>query len=932
MIETPKVGDPSLVYMYGLSDFWVDMFGDKQLVETLLAGETIQLGEAYSYFLQRAAGISLADIQDKYGSRVKLLLLGESDLVDPSNKTKFKVDASIVGIDKLANRPILPTQTLSYGIHFDIDGDELTLYKPIDELRFPVRYNADGTWQYAIWMCDVEINDKWIENSFGRLVGFTEDDAIFNYKSFLEGVYFLYANGPNISFIERGVNLAMGMPYARATEIVLDVLQDEVTSNWIVFTSNEQYQIPYAFRPDIKVGDTLVEGQVLSTWVEVKDYSTSGAWWYQIYLPREVLGSGEDPFELGKAVEGSTADLMMKNFLKHHMFEVLITQPSSDITAFNTARGLVLRAKPEYTYPVFVWKASVDDEIINLSDDFKYTYKADRADYCISPPSIRFMDRSVDDGLFSRGTHWYNRVQGSMYAATLLGYGDWQGNAGWAPQFETITDNYLEYLAVLIRNRGDKVSPNNRGTIIRGWRSSDAESYESLTWKIPEANVYGTAKSQYNIDEKNLTPLYMMSRTELIDKMLTIDPRFKINGRNKFLVTGLNLVALYDRWMVRNNLINTDDDIGFNFEYSEGGLDIAFSPFAYQSYVPRKSDMYDSNDMPILDGMLLINRSTDASWVCQWVRNDVAVAPTLFPIEDQDHTRAIENYHFEELGTPANNDGVAINPGVTKIQTPRLVRGDQDVLVIVDGMYVNTFDYAIEFENTEAEIPVYQPEDPNTVDLGSVGRTYVVVDNTPTVLGYVAYDKASDLLTTEEFVEPETNGTYILSEQPVARYGILVISNGEFVFDYDVSGFVLTTNVPTDSLIIRYVSHVSEEVLPAGSSAYTLANDAHCKIFLGSRLLEDWAFTRNGTSIELSSIATDDLTVRYDSHDVYIKESPFTRSTVESNKARFLMDRSRGDGEYDDYLGQTVFMNRGGIPTLSNGSYADSVNVIRRLR
>ena len=277
--------------MYGLSDFWVDMFGDKQLVETLLAGETIQLAEAYSYFLQRAAGISLEDIQDKYETRIKLLLLSEKDLVDPEDLSTFNLDPSILDIAKIANRPILPTQTLSYGIHFDISNNVLKLNKPVDELKFPVRYEIDGSWQYAVWMCDVEINDKWIDNSFGRLVNFTEDNAIFNYKSFLEGVYFLYTNGPNLAYITRGDNLAMGMPYARETEQVLDISQDEVTSNWVIFTPGSAYEIPYSYRPDLLVGDTLTKGEVLSTWVEVRDYSKSGAWWYQIYLPREVLGS-----------------------------------------------------------------------------------------------------------------------------------------------------------------------------------------------------------------------------------------------------------------------------------------------------------------------------------------------------------------------------------------------------------------------------------------------------------------------------------------------------------------------------------------------------------------------------------------------------------------------------------------------------------------
>lgn len=931
MIETPKVVDPSLVYMYGLADFWVDMFGDKQLVETLLAGETIQLGEAYSYFLQRAAGISLTDIQDKYESRIQLLLLSESDLVDSGDKCSFKIDSSIVDISKIANRPILPTQTLSYGIHFDIEDDVLKFYRPIDELKFPVRHNPDGTWQYAIWMCDVEINEKWIENNFGRLVGFTEEDAIFNYKSFLEGVYFLYANGPNISFIERGVNLAMGMPYARSTENILDILRDEVSGNWFIFTATQQYEIPYAYRPDLYVGDTLTEGEVLSTWVEVRDHTTSGAWWYQIYLPREVLGGGEDPSALGKAVQGSTADNMMESFLKHHMFEVLITQPTSDITAFNTAKGLVLRSKPEYTYPVFVWRAAVDDEIIELEDDFVYTYLAERTDHCVSPPSIRYMDRGEDDDLFMRGTNWYNRIQGSMYAASILGYGDWPGNGGWSPQFDSIDERYLSYTSATLRTRSDTITPVNRGTVLRGWRGVPNEYREGLIWDIPASRVYGTT-GDYQINERSLTPLYLMSRAELVDKMMTVDPRFKIGDRNNFVISGLDLVDVYDTWMLRNEQSEPNEDTDYKFGYSNGDLDIAFSPFAYQTYTPSRDDMYDNEGMPIIDGVIFITRSTDSSWSCQWVRTVIATSPTLFPIEDQDHTRAIEEYAFEDFGNEYGNYGISINAEVSMTQTPRLITDIHDSIVIVDGKYVSTLDYDLIVENTRAETPTFQPDDPNTVELDLAGRSFISLHNSPVVSGYTVYDEASSVVSPEEFIAPEIDGTYILSTQPTSKEDILVVVDGEFIFDYTLAGDILTVNVPSTEVFIRYVSHSSEEVLPAGSSSYTLSIDGHCKIFIGSRLLEDWAFVRNGTNIELPYESAYDLTIRYDTHEVFTKQSSFTRSTIERNQARFLMDRSREDGEYDDYLGNTVFMNRSGVPTLSDGSDADLVNVIRRLR
>lgn len=932
MLETPKLNGQSMVYMYGLSDFWVDMFSDTQLVETLLEGQTVQLAEAYSYFLQRAAGISLMDIQDKYSTRIKLLLIGEEDVLPSSSDFRsFRIDSSIKNISKLSNRPILPTSTLSYGIHFDLEGDIITFHKPIGELKFPVRYRSDGSWQYAVWMSDVVVNEKWIDNSFGRLVKFTEDDAIFNYKSFLEGVYFLYTNGPNIANIERGVNLAMGMPYARETEVILDIARDEISGNWIVLTSNHSYEIPYSYRPDLSVGDTIRENDVLSTWVDIKDYSTSGAWWYQIYLPQEVLGSGVDTYSLGIASEGSIPDTMMNTFLKHHMFEVLITQPSSDETAYSTARNLVLRSKPEYTYPVFVWKASIGDEDINIVDDFTYRYLAELTDTCIAPPSIRYMDRSTDDMEFSRGISWYNRIQAPMRIATLLGIGDWIGNGGWDPRFQKVAERDRAHLAVTLRSRNDTVSPVNRNTIMRGWRDVPDENYDGMSWEILPEDVIGGSISG-NIPERNLTPLYLMSSTEVEAKVRTVNSRFSLGNRTRVVVTGLNLPAVYDTWMKRESSIPDPTDSEFTFTDSEGSLDVAFSKFAYQTYVPNRSDMYDIEGSPINDGTILITKTSPSTWACQWVRTRVAKSPTVFPVEDQDHTVAIESYGTDNIGTPIIQPGVSIPSESTIVRCHRLISDASELLIISDGMYVPTSEYSVVTISSRAELIKYNPEDPDSLELDIQDRSFAILDTPPDTLGYSVYNAADLSLDVKEERLYQSNGSYTLTNPVLRKEDILVIKDGLFVFNYSVNGTSLTLDEPSSSVIVRYVTHVSEEILPAGSSVYQLSSDVYCKLFIGNQLLEDWSYTRNGIDIEFPSETIQDVIVRYEDTAIESRVSPFTRSTIEDSQSRFLMDRSRELGEYDDYMGQTAYIDRSGIPKDSEGNYINNVRSIRRLQ
>ncbi|CAM0066091.1 hypothetical protein VPHD148_0015 [Vibrio phage D148] len=974
MIETPKVNDQSLIYMYGLSDFWSDIFGDTQLVEAVLASSTISMAEVYSYFLQRAAGISLTDISERYSTRIKLFLIDESSALDDDNTT-FPLDGEFESSPKISNRPILPSQTLENDVHYEILDGSIRFAKPISEYKFAARNTTAGTAEYALWLCDVEVDENWIDNSFGRLVGFTEEDAIFNYKSFLEGVYYLYSNGPNIAYIERGINLAMGMPYARASEVILDIRQDAVTGNWLVFTDTMAYELPYGYRPELEVEDSLTENEVLTTWVEIKDWVRNGDWWYDVYLPREVLGSLSDPIELGRCTPGSTGDKMMQNFLKHHMFEVLITQPNGDEQSFNTARNLVLRAKPEYTYPIFVWKAPIEDEIIDIQDDLTLSLTLDLEDTCVSPPSIRFMDRSVhpippnpDDPYdpsepwdptnpklpeddyghdpFIRGKHWYNRNQGSMYAATLLGYGDWPGNAGWAPEFSSVSNNYLSYMDSLMRTRGDAISPINRSTVTRGWRGHVQnrdiagnpldDTPDGIEWSVPGNKTIPGSPNGEKINERDLTPLYMLSTSELVEKIRTIKPRFQLLKDDfRFVLTGLNLASLYETFMIRNAaVLDTDMDEDYNFTFTEGGLDIKFSPFANQAYVPKRSEMYREDGSPITDGKLFVSKNTNAVWTVQWVRDSITSAPTLYPIEDQDHLQAIEVYDQNDIGNEYAHIDKYINKGQQNILSP-VVLGSEGTLLLTEGGYFK---------------PSY------TYDVADDGINVTLVSSTESDgnASWIPYSY-------DERILLAGGDTYQIPEELVSKEDVFlayspVSSSYEFLSDYTLtstpgSGSIITlgSSLPTGGdLIVVYtdrgVAPEEDLFIPAGSE-YTIQPGYTVKILTEGKVLPDRDYLINDTTLTFNEVPTADFIVRYYPTLSYTLQSSFNRSSVQRNEARMLMDRGRPNGEYDDFWDGTddsgtpnVYMNRSGkawleVPELGDTPvYADSVHVVRRLR
>lgn len=942
MIETPKVSDQSLIYMYGISDFWSDIFGDKDLVEAILASTTITLAEVYSYFLQRSAGISLMDISERYETRIKLIRIDSSKALDDEGTT-FPIDSEYTDIPKISNRPILPTQTLSNNVHYEIIDGTIRFHRPLSELKFPVRYTATGTQEYALWGVDVEINEKWIDNSFGRLVGFTEEDAIFNYKSFLEGVYYLYSNGPNISYIERGVNLAMGMPYARDTEQVLDIRQDAYTGNWIVFTETNAYELPFGYRPEMSVGDTLVENQVLTTWVEIRDYVRNGAWWYDVYLPREVLGNGQEPSEVGKCVEGSTGDAMMQNFLKHHMFEVSITQPNGDERSFDTARNLVLYSKPEYTFPIFVWRVPLTDENIIIEDDITMQLRLDLEDTMISPPSIRHMDRGDDSNPFIRGRHWYNRFQSSMYTATLLGFGDWMGNAGWAPEFESVSDRYLSILDTTMRTRGDTVCPRDRDTVTRGWRGHVDNTDEfgnpldddpnGYIWNIPGSKVIPQQTEDLTFNDRLTTPLYMMSETEMVQKMRTLKPNFTLSsGDFRFVLTGLNLPQVYSTLMVRNQeVLDEAEGSEFEFIYSNGGLDDKLSLFSKQCYVPRMIDLYDDGQ-PITDGRLFITKNTRTTWSVIWIRDRIRKAPTIFPVEDQDYLRAIEVYDQDDVGTTFPHRDKLIAAGQFEVSSPVLIGSEGFPLITIGDSYLPAYAYEVASDDVTITLDSIPTEEGNAswvpylydeIILPADGDTYVIpVEITELEEVFISYSPVSTgySFITGYSITPGVGETTIILDTSLP-------AGGDVIFTFADKG-----------------SAPDQESFSPNGTTYTIQAGYTVKILTDGKLVNDRSYLISGTSLIFSEAPTSDFVVRYYPTLEYELLSSFNRGTVAKNRARFLMDRDRVNGEYDDNWegldGQgtpIVYINRGGkawaeVPELGETPvYADSVNVIRRL-
>ena len=649
--KTPDSG--SFTYLYGLSNFWVEFFQDSELVESLLEAYTIQLGDIYGRFLQLAGNISLASIQESYNSQLSLLRIGTDTSVDTISGITYKLSQPISNIRYLMNRPILPTMTLLNGTHFELsdDGTEITFYRPLRDLAFPKRPRSDGVEEYAIWASDIEIDEGVLHHQYGALVDVTPEQAIGRYKDFLQGLYYLYSHGPTIDKIISGLNLALGLPSARATERVLTVVQNPDTGHWIVITPTYAYEIPYGFRPDLSENSIIQTGQQLCSWVEIKDWYKDGKWWMYSYIPKEILHGQKLPV----ATPGNVTDRVMSDYLKNHTFMVLLKQGGISLDAYGTVADIVDRVKPSYTFPIYVWQAPLGEELVDLHDDFTYILDVGLEDIFGPGLAIDEFVRNDKKTQFYRGVNWYNRYQTPTYVQRMMGdlpepgneYGVLEdgtvlsGIGGWVPEFEHVGEIERYRFNACIRSRDDITMPRTRSTAIRGWRSVNMDHELGLVWSIPSPDVFPFSGKTYQVNERQLLPLYTCTEDEINDKFKVANIAFttKKGGKIKAF-KDVYVRRFFDIFIKRNDkgtpIKAPDQMIGegveevFHFELTNGVTDPAMSKWQSMAYVPSLKSLPEKADIIVAE----VFRYTWAVYLV--IAGDPFLAPTYFPVDNRD--------------------------------------------------------------------------------------------------------------------------------------------------------------------------------------------------------------------------------------------------------------------------------------------------------
>jgi hypothetical protein len=591
----------NMAYLYGISDFFSIMFEDTSKTNLLLEAGAEGASEVYSRFLQLTSTISLDDIQSTLGQTLKLVTIKNTDAV-AGEVNVYALPETIVSTRYIANRPLLPTvlfeNDVDYRIEKSEDGTMLVRFaKDISNVGFPTRLLSDETTkEYALWFVDAEIDESWISDYFGSLIGIDPQASTDAFKNFVYGLYYVYIHGPTLELLRKGLNLCLGVPLCRGNEIVLDIRRYPETDQWIVITDQNQYLLPFGLDPIVVVDDTMKAGDELAQWVEVKDYIRDGDWWINLLIPSKLIPEMPEGQKDRYATKGSHFDYLMRQYLKKHTFLVNVkVQDFKNNQVFAQLADIINRAKPSYTEAVYIWTIPKLDEVVTVEETL-FVQRRDQSRCENVTQAIEKMHRGNNVDALLRGCPTFIRYNVPHWVSKQSGFNEYV-NGGDIPFESGTATGFVNHMA--------QYRPNT--VVEKAWLRAINERGSEAS-KISRSKI-GFSRGVHNLSDAAVNhagiPVHTIHKMAKVPSVMKIIPLYtttQADLKNKCDVAGIRTPDLVE-WTFDLMNPNTISEEINKLSINEGLPDITYSLLIqnYETFRSRGTDVhYLSNIIPEL--------------------------------------------------------------------------------------------------------------------------------------------------------------------------------------------------------------------------------------------------------------------------------------------------------------------------------------------
>lgn len=295
----------STLLFESLGSFWTNVFGDRDLVEKLVAAKSRverqtynELVELYDYISRHTSPVfnrrgwiplTLSE-SGRMSSTAGSLRYGQPDTHygDPGinyGSVPFSAENSPEGVQEevlrhswiapetlrsfslIANSPGQASHTLSQGIDYVFENGEIVFNEnPLTDPRFEVdNVLVDGEiadQEVTLWLCDSRHSHRHLYEQWGYVVGLNRDDSL-AYKDYVNTLLDAIVEGTRESHIRQAISTLSGIPLVRGErEVVVAVLRSPELVQ--VITETEVYLLGPLADVQLSPGDVLRRGQAVS--------------------------------------------------------------------------------------------------------------------------------------------------------------------------------------------------------------------------------------------------------------------------------------------------------------------------------------------------------------------------------------------------------------------------------------------------------------------------------------------------------------------------------------------------------------------------------------------------------------------------------------------------------------------------------------------
>lgn len=271
-----------------LSDFWNTWFKDKKVLRDYVHAQNFDVAQSYFDLMEGVLSTSLVDIPVFHKEMwYNLVLLEELAQERDGGVWRHPLPKSMIKPGRgLYNRIYQPSLALSENTDYYIQGIWIYFKENpflLDNVAAKVEKDpvtGASHKRISLWCLESSWDDNLLYDNYGYLLNQPGKSSQI-YKSFLQGIWRLYANGPTVRNIETAANVILGIPICRTDgELVKEISFDTATNEQIIITSANYYRIPgqAPLRDEVFVGAELVLNAPLTKIVEVTDHVIDPTW------------------------------------------------------------------------------------------------------------------------------------------------------------------------------------------------------------------------------------------------------------------------------------------------------------------------------------------------------------------------------------------------------------------------------------------------------------------------------------------------------------------------------------------------------------------------------------------------------------------------------------------------------------------------------